>query len=193
MDAMLIPTLLCPKAWEGMSGNETTRFCSYCQKHVHNLEAMSVSERLALLSSPAASICARYKVALRRPAPGKKESYLRHLLKYGAGVALTGSVLLVLWEMHDERAKRTFYRTAANLPGAGCLIPAELYEERHYRVMGDIAVAPRPRPTVAKSGKDEPMPPHVDLDLDPGEINQLMESAMIQGLKQAPVVPLKIK
>src|SRR5882672_9516006 len=96
---LLVPTLLCPKAWESMSGNEATRFCTYCKKHVHNLEAMSVSDRLALLSSPAASICARYKVAIRRPVKGKKESYIRHVLKYGAGVALTSSALLVLCEL----------------------------------------------------------------------------------------------
>src|SRR5207244_2805169 len=99
MDPLLIPTFFCPKAWEGMTGNEATRHCSYCNKHVHNLDALSVSERLALLSSPAAQVCARYRVAIRRPVKGREKSYYRHLLKYGAGVALSGSVFLVLWEI----------------------------------------------------------------------------------------------
>ena len=100
MDSLLIPTFFCPKAWEGMAGNEATRFCSYCNKHVHNLDALSVSERFALHSSPAASICSRYKVALRRAKPGKRESYERHLLKYGVGVAVAGSTMLSFWEMY---------------------------------------------------------------------------------------------
>src|SRR4051794_3915674 len=107
---LLIPTLLCPKSWESMSGDENQRFCSYCKKHVHNLAALSVSERLALLSSPASSICSRYHVALRRPTKGNEDSYYRHLAKYGAGVALTGSVLLVLWEMQGRAEPERFYR-----------------------------------------------------------------------------------
>src|SRR3954462_8006020 len=105
---LLVPTFFCPKPWEGMSGNETQRFCRYCKKHVHNLEALPVKERLALLASPAASICSRYQLAIRRPAKGHEESYRMHLLKHGAGVVLIGSVLLVLWEMHAQAAKETY-------------------------------------------------------------------------------------
>jgi hypothetical protein len=193
MDAMLIPTFLCPKAWEGMSGNETSRFCSYCKKNVHNLNAMSVNERLALLASPAARICSRYKVAIRRPAKGKEESYLRHLIKYGAGVALTGSVLLVLWEMQDEQAMRTFYRTAAGLPGMDRLIPADLYEESHCLILGEMVVTPPPPPTLTKPANDRSLPQHVDLDLDPIEINRLMEAAKSRRPELPPAVSLKSK
>ncbi len=194
MDNMLIPTLLCPKSWEGMSGNETSRFCSYCKKNVHNLEAMTVSERLKLLSSPAASFCARYKIAIRRPVKGKEESYRRRILKCGAGVAaLTGSVLLVFWEMHDERAKRTFYRAAAGLPGVGCLIPADLYEECQFMIMGELAIAPHTLPKLPNPANDETLPPHVDLNLDPVDINRLIEAAQTRRLPQPPVVSLKTK
>ncbi len=128
---LLIPTLLCPKPWESMSGNETQRFCTYCKKHVHNLETMSVSERLALLSSPAASICSRYRVAIRRPAKGKEEAYYLHQAKHGAGVAVVGSALLVLWEMHGEAEKERFYRAAAPHASPNGTIVWEMPKE-HY-------------------------------------------------------------
>jgi hypothetical protein len=101
-----------------MSGNETTRFCTYCHKHVPQLEAMSAGERMKMLSSLAARICSRYRIAIRRPAKGNEKSYLRLLLKNGAGVTLTGSVLFVLWEMHAENEKRNFYRAVAGMPNS---------------------------------------------------------------------------
>src|SRR5688572_4523271 len=109
MDALLIPTFLCPKAWQSMSGNDKERHCSYCNKSVHNLAAMTARERLALLSSPAARVCSRYVAAIRRPAPGKEASYHRHLLKYGAGVAIGGAALVVLWEREGRAEQERYY------------------------------------------------------------------------------------
>jgi len=135
--ALLIPTFFCPKAWESMTGNDAVRFCSYCKKEVHNLAAMSARERLTLLSSPAANLCSRYQVAIRRPAKGKESAYYRHLAKYGVGVALTGSVLLVLWETHGDAEKERYYRAAGTTAG-GCDMPRELYEEQRAHLKGDV-------------------------------------------------------
>lgn len=193
MDSMLIPTFLCPKAWEGMPGNETTRFCPYCKKHVHNLDAMAVSERLALLCSPAAKICSRYKVAIRRPAKGREESYRRRMLKHGASVALAGSVLLVLWEMHERQSMRTWYRAAAGVDSGDTACggwPPDLYEEHEVALMGAIAL-----PDVEET---EPNPPdasqvkidHVDLNFDPAVINKLIEDSKQPVLPPKPIVRL---
>lgn len=177
---LLVPTFLCPKSWKGMSGDETTRFCSYCKKHVHNLETMTVSARLALLSSPAASICSRYKVAIRRPAKGKEASYYAHLAKHGAGVALAGSVLLVLWEMQSRAEKERFYRAAApRVSSTGTIVwemPKDNYCERHVYIVGDIALPP-PGPPDAMTTSDlaGQFPAHVDLKLDPVAVDKLVE------------------
>lgn len=188
---LLIPTLLCPKPWEGMSGNETTRFCTYCKKHVHNLEAMSANERLALLSSPAASICSRYQVAIRRPAKGQEESYYLHLAKHGASVAMAGSVLLVLWEMQGQTEKERYYRAIApRASSAGPIIremPKNHFCERQVYIVGDVALPPTPPPTTCSIPPGEP-PPHVDLRLDPVAIDQLAEQA-----KPAALSPVNTK
>ena len=180
---LLIPTLLCPKSWENMAGDETRRFCTYCKKHVHNLEALSVSERLALLASPAASICSRYQVAIRRPVKGHEESYARHLLKYGAGVALTGSVLLVLWEMRAEFVRdqwhaenRRFYRAAAADNRTHCGMPDDFYREDKVVLMGEITLLPKP---ITRHDPAASTPfPHIDINLDPLQVDRLLEQTM---------------
>lgn len=188
---MLIPTLLCPKAWESMPGDVAVRFCSYCKKHVHNLETMSVSERLALLSSPAASICARYKVAIRRPAKGKEESYMRHLLKYGAGVALTGSVLVVLWEMHAQGEKQTYYRAAAGLNGTGCEMPSDYYKEHVSVTLGMVAPSPEYLIEDDLNPAEQVEAQSVDLILDPVEVEKLLPQIQPPAPEPIPTVTLK--
>ena len=69
-----------------------------------------------MFSSPAAQICARYKIAIRRPKPGSKVSYARHLAKYGLGVAAAGTAILVLWEMTAPNGS-SFFRAVR--PGWG--------------------------------------------------------------------------
>lgn len=170
MTSLLIPTFFCPKAWEGMAGDEATRFCSYCNKHVHNLDALSVSERLALLSSPAAQICARYKIAIRRPKPRRRESYARHLAKYGLGVAAAGTAILVLWEMTAPDGS-SFFRAVR--PGwSETPMPGSLYDERSSIALGMVVSECRPAP--AREGEPDKEPERaVDVQLDPALLRQL--------------------
>jgi hypothetical protein len=191
---LLIPTLLCPKPWEGMSGNEATRFCTYCKKHVHNLEAMSATERLALLSSPAASICSRYQVAIRRPAKGKEESYHLHLAKHGAGVALVGSVLLVLWEMHGQVERDRFYRAAAPRiicrDASICEMPKEHYCEHRFTTLGIMMPLPTPPAITGVSQPGDPLP-HVEVRLDPVVIDELLKKTQSDFRIEIPTLESK--
>ncbi len=188
---LLIPTLLCPKSWESMSGDETRRFCTYCKKHVHNLAALSSNERLALLSSPAASICSRYRVAIRRPVKGMEAPYLQHLVKYGAGVALTGSVLLVLWEMHGQTEQQKYYRTGT---GANCAMPKNLYTEHRSQLLGEMYVRPRPAPKSEPANPETvSTPTHLDLHLDSAVIDALIDNTQPLISVPKPELPLEIK
>lgn len=49
----------CPARWEDMAGSDRMRFCSLCQKNVHNLSAMTDAEAAALLEEQGGSLCAR--------------------------------------------------------------------------------------------------------------------------------------
>jgi len=49
----------CPESWQVMSGDERTRFCSRCQKHVHDLATLEAREIEALIEATQGRFCAR--------------------------------------------------------------------------------------------------------------------------------------
>lgn len=49
----------CQESWKAMSGDERTRFCSRCQKHVHDLSALEEREIEALIEATQGRFCAR--------------------------------------------------------------------------------------------------------------------------------------
>jgi hypothetical protein len=50
----------CPADWEQMTGTAQKRFCQGCQKHVHNLSAMTTDEAERLVCQSAGELCIRY-------------------------------------------------------------------------------------------------------------------------------------
>src|SRR5436190_418786 len=49
----------CAESWQAMSGDERNRFCSRCQKHVHDLSALEEREIEALIEATQGRFCAR--------------------------------------------------------------------------------------------------------------------------------------
>ncbi|HEV7503885.1 MAG TPA: carboxypeptidase-like regulatory domain-containing protein [Thermoanaerobaculia bacterium] len=49
----------CAESWQVMSGDERTRFCSQCQKHIHDLSALEEREIEALIEATQGRFCAR--------------------------------------------------------------------------------------------------------------------------------------
>ena len=65
----------CPLRWEKLVGGERERYCSTCEKHVHNISAMSRGEAKRFLAAQQAPICIRVEVdaqgrAIHRPGLG---------------------------------------------------------------------------------------------------------------------------
>lgn len=50
----------CPASWDAMVGDEQSRFCAGCQKHVYNLSAMTREAAEALVRSKEGDLCVRY-------------------------------------------------------------------------------------------------------------------------------------
>lgn len=50
----------CTANWESMSGDERTRFCGGCRKHVYNISAMSRGEAEELVQRTEGKICVRF-------------------------------------------------------------------------------------------------------------------------------------
>ncbi|MGB7161020.1 MAG: hypothetical protein WBD40_23365 [Tepidisphaeraceae bacterium] len=50
----------CPVAWDSMQGDDKARFCSHCNRHVHNLSAMPQDEAQRLVCESAGRLCIAY-------------------------------------------------------------------------------------------------------------------------------------
>ena len=50
----------CTAPWDEMRGDDKARFCTYCNRHVHNLSAMTDDEVQRLVCDSAGRLCIRY-------------------------------------------------------------------------------------------------------------------------------------
>jgi hypothetical protein len=50
----------CPKDWNRMSGSDQKRYCDHCNRHVHDLSAMTESEAQELICRAAGHLCVRF-------------------------------------------------------------------------------------------------------------------------------------
>ena len=189
-----LPAFFCPKLWEDMTGGETERFCSKCQKTVHNIESFTLDQRLALLSAPKGSICGRYRMGVRRARPGYEQSYMQHLLKYGAGVAASSVAFITLWQLYDESHRELIqptFRVVAPSAATGCGMSEEIYDEQTIFTLGMIALSPRP-PNVVQALDESRIPvDHVDIRLEPVEWEKLIQSADRPRLNFPQLTPSK--
>jgi len=51
----------CPMDWNVMTGDERSRFCAHCQRHVHDLSTMRRDEVADLLCREAGELCVRFE------------------------------------------------------------------------------------------------------------------------------------
>src|SRR5687767_12955814 len=50
----------CSRDWSDMTGSDQQRFCHHCQRHVHDLSAMTRSEAETLICQNAGQLCVRF-------------------------------------------------------------------------------------------------------------------------------------
>ena len=112
----------CPARWEDMSGDERSRFCLQCNKHVYNLSAMSANAAAELVRSREGKLCGRfYRRAdgrmLTADCPVGLERYGRRLkaLCSTAAALLLSSVGVSAWSnfvlREDDTPKGRFAQT----------------------------------------------------------------------------------
>jgi hypothetical protein len=91
----------CKESWEGMVGDDRTRFCKRCDKDVHNVSAMTRVEAESFLQSVSGSVCVQmFKredgTILTADCPvGARRKHVRRLVLavVGSGLAATAGVL----------------------------------------------------------------------------------------------------
>jgi hypothetical protein len=50
----------CPKTWDALVGDDHSRYCAHCDRHVHNLSALSADEAQRLICASAGRLCIAY-------------------------------------------------------------------------------------------------------------------------------------
>jgi hypothetical protein len=50
----------CNASWNDMEGDDRTRFCEQCSKHVYNLSGMTREEAVNLIHDRSGSVCVRF-------------------------------------------------------------------------------------------------------------------------------------
>jgi hypothetical protein len=129
----------CTQSWDAMTGDSRVRFCAGCQKHVHDLSAMTRSEAEQLVCEPAGQLCVRFsrtpdgrvRTLEYQPSTGRRRGWRFWALasaSFGSLTAAAGGYL--------------FARGRAAPPPS---------------VVGAIIETPQAAPPATSAGSDEPM------------------------------------
>jgi hypothetical protein len=103
----------CQARWEDMAGDDRSRFCRQCGKHVFNLSAMSTEEAAELIRAKEGKLCGRYYrrrdgTMLTTNCPVGAERYasrIKRLIATAVGVVLT-SFGVMAWNRTDAESKQ---------------------------------------------------------------------------------------
>lgn len=156
MNASLQPPRLtiakpCSARWEDMSGDERTRFCGHCQKHVYNLSVLTTPQIQALITEREGKFCGRFYqrpdgTMLTADCPVGKERFHRRVKNWIATVTATVALFLgtlAAWASPQKGRDEKGQPVAAAKLG-------EVQAKRPVQpLMGDVCL-PAPQTNVAK-------------------------------------------
>ena len=81
----------CTASWAAMEGDDARRYCGRCDKHVHDLSAMTEREARAVVAQP--NVCVRYTVDPRTRSL-RHRSARRFVLRAAAAATLSAGLSL---------------------------------------------------------------------------------------------------
>ena len=117
----------CSADWDAMPGTDSARFCKHCQKHVHNLSAMSTDDAERLVCQSAGSLCIRmerdFGGQLRTLSYESTHGRLRWSWRKWSVIGLCGALIAGTANafLFGDRAMRT---RSGVMMGAACPLPA---------------------------------------------------------------------
>jgi hypothetical protein len=119
----------CEADWDSMAGNDEVRFCTHCEKSVHNVSAMTRKDAMRFVRANAGGVCVRFYSDPAGRTLHSNESTLHRITRrasfaaagaFGAVVALGSSVLAQTPAPEDRQevtAPRVPPRMNASLTG----------------------------------------------------------------------------
>ena len=134
----------CPKTWAELDGDEGKRYCSKCDKHVHNGESMTKSEAVEFVRTGEGEICMRlvtddagtilYKDS---PKKNKPKSMVRR-----AGLAIAAGGLVAACTSQPEKAHEPEPKPVTGTEQAGQGEHPITVDEPALEILGEIIVEP---------------------------------------------------
>lgn len=143
----------CSADWSAMSGDERSRFCGHCQKHVYNLAALTRDEAEALIVAKEGSFCGRLLrradgTVLTADCPVGALGVRRRLQRAWIGAAVLGMTLLAS-ALHACGFR--YSATAVRESGALSRLRDSLNPQVQFMALGGFCIptvmAPAPAPT----------------------------------------------
>jgi hypothetical protein len=164
----------CHEDWGAMTPEGARRFCDRCDKHVHDLSALTEVQARALLTRPAerdAGICVRYRanaageIVFAPPTNVVPIGALRRRRVAAALPAAAGlAMALAACTPHDNPDARPTPTIGDREVVGEPIARPEIPDAPEVPMMGAVAVDPEPPAPVVKMG--EPMPADLQPDAD---------------------------
>jgi hypothetical protein len=130
----------CPKTWSELAGDDKKRFCSKCEKHVHNGEAMTHSEVVRIVHEGQGKVCMRlvtdesgtilYKNSEKRT---KAASLAKR-----AGLAIAAGGLVAACAAQPKPPTQPEPKPVNDAELSGNLDPSASQDERLHITLGDV-------------------------------------------------------
>ncbi len=132
----------CPKTWAELDGDNSKRYCSKCDKHVHNGESMTRSEAVEFVREGQGEVCMRLVAddagkILYKDTPKKSKSIVRR-----AGLAIAAGGLVAACTSQPEKASGPDPTPRVDTAQPGQADPIVSDGEAPLELLGEVCVEP---------------------------------------------------
>ena len=136
----------CSADWDAMTGDEARRFCSLCDKHVHNLSAMTEADARGVVAQK--DVCVRYTVnprtqRIRHRAPRRFAIRAAAAATLTAGLALPAAAAISR-EPGEVGLLATVWQALVDWNADGDEVMTGGIELLPEEVVGQVPVTPEP-------------------------------------------------
>ena len=145
----------CRARWEDMTGDDRSRFCGRCEKHVYNFSAMTAAEAEELIRAKEGKLCGRFyrrrdgtMLTANCPVGAKKYFFRVKAMVATAAALLLTAFGVMAWNTGDggNRPKGPFARKCDRVLWT---VKGWLGLNPKPVLMGDVCVPVRPTPPPA--------------------------------------------
>src|SRR6185503_8934132 len=146
----------CSARWGHMIGDERSRYCLQCKKHVYNFSSMTAAEVTDLIRQKEGKLCARFYrradgTMLTADCPMGTGRFWRairtRLAATAALFAITAAAAMAAHSANEHSTTRPPNKLTQLWDGAKLKVKTWFgYKPQNQFVMGDICVAPPPPP-----------------------------------------------